>query len=422
VLGRIRSHTVALSCICDQGITSAGNFALNIYLARNCAVEEFGVFAVLFTTVIFLNSIHGALVVYPLTIECAKTSPGANTKAVYSAVVLTILLAIPFSIVLASACVLLSRPDVAIWVVLSGLLWQVQEVVRRGLTSQLRFLTALPGDLLSYVGQVVLVSLAFRVGTFDLGTVFQAMCISSALAAALQAVQLGIVRGRPSFSPEFFRYSWRVGKWATLTALLAGVISTQFVIWLMSTINGAGQAAGVQAISTIVGLTHPILASLGVVVIPAAAKVREAQGVRSAVYAVGKHVRPAMILLTIYLAFVVVCPTLILTIFFGPKSSFLGFATPLRLLAWAYLLNSIGQSIGGILKAFEDSHGDSMMNLESAIIMLVLAIPAACWYGVTGCMWVLAATATWRTARLACFAYARHWKTSAFAQQSVDAG
>src|SRR5271170_6186042 len=52
----------------DQGVVSLGNFMATVMLARALKPGEFGIFALLFGSILFLNTVHAALVTYPLSI------------------------------------------------------------------------------------------------------------------------------------------------------------------------------------------------------------------------------------------------------------------------------------------------------------------------------------------------------------------
>ena len=50
----------------DQATLSLGNFLTNILLIRHLAKDQFGIYAVLFSLLLFLNNLHTSLVTYPL--------------------------------------------------------------------------------------------------------------------------------------------------------------------------------------------------------------------------------------------------------------------------------------------------------------------------------------------------------------------
>src|SRR5262245_60516762 len=57
----------------DQGVVSAGTFiSITVILARKLSQADYGAFNILFDTMLYLNSLQAALVVYPLTLQGAS--------------------------------------------------------------------------------------------------------------------------------------------------------------------------------------------------------------------------------------------------------------------------------------------------------------------------------------------------------------
>src|SRR5688572_9463173 len=54
--------------LADQATVSLGNFITSLVLANAVAPAEYGVFVLLFGVVMILNSLHGSVIVYPLSL------------------------------------------------------------------------------------------------------------------------------------------------------------------------------------------------------------------------------------------------------------------------------------------------------------------------------------------------------------------
>jgi O-antigen/teichoic acid export membrane protein len=55
----------------DQAVVSAGNFVTAILLARAIAPSEYGIFALIYALMLFMVSVHSALVAYGLSLQGA---------------------------------------------------------------------------------------------------------------------------------------------------------------------------------------------------------------------------------------------------------------------------------------------------------------------------------------------------------------
>src|SRR5215469_16286238 len=82
-----RAATQGFWPIADQCVISLGNFLTTILMARALPPAEYGVFALIFGAIIMLNTVHGALVVYPVIVSIARTGPTSSRQIVTVALV-----------------------------------------------------------------------------------------------------------------------------------------------------------------------------------------------------------------------------------------------------------------------------------------------------------------------------------------------
>src|SRR3954470_15837197 len=73
-LRRTDEHMQRFWALADQGVVSLGNFATTLLMARYLPASEFGIYSLLFSTILFLNSLHSALVTLPVLIRGAGMS------------------------------------------------------------------------------------------------------------------------------------------------------------------------------------------------------------------------------------------------------------------------------------------------------------------------------------------------------------
>jgi hypothetical protein len=286
--------------LCDQGIVSAGNFFTMVLTARGESLHDYGALVILFGVLLALNNIHSSLVTYQISVRGSTTDSDGLRRIVGNSLIATLLLAIPFSIATDITCIALGRGELIGWAMLASLMWQLQETVRRGLMSQLRFSAVVWGDAISFLGQAGLIFTLKALGQLQLSYILIGMSITSFLATMLQMVQLGFVgwslptvlkrwamptlHGISDFLIErlsFMQQGWKLGRWLLLNNFLS-VMNLQLVSWVTAATHGIEQAAQLQAISNILGVTHPVLMGLSSLIVPATARVRASEGVAHA--------------------------------------------------------------------------------------------------------------------------------------------
>jgi len=321
----------------DQGLVSAGTFFANVVLARNLTPDDYGRYALFLSVFLALNAAHTSLVIYPLTTSPAAQHRRNLQQETAAALFLTLVLFAPAVAVMAAF-----GSYKAPWAMLMAasaatLGWQIQETLRRGLMAGLRHKQAVWGDALSYLGQAVLIWVLVRAGFRDLSHAFLAMAVTSLAAALLQAVQLGLGGVSVEALVAFARSAWKLGGW-NLAASGAGILSSQAYVWILAAFHCPAESGKLLAVLAVLGLSHPLLFSLGNLLTPAAAISSRQQGKRAAWNATGRYWKPVMLLTGAYLTFLLVMPSPVLRLLYGRRSDYCGLNSELRLGAIAYLL------------------------------------------------------------------------------------
>ena len=73
----------------DQGAVSAGNFLTTILLARALLPSEYGIYALLFALMLFMISLHAAVIVYGLSLDGAAGTDATLRPLAGGSLVLT---------------------------------------------------------------------------------------------------------------------------------------------------------------------------------------------------------------------------------------------------------------------------------------------------------------------------------------------
>jgi O-antigen/teichoic acid export membrane protein len=233
--------------LADQGAVSLGNFATTILLARAMSPRDFGVFALIFGMLIFLNNLHGALITYPLSVHGAAADDNELRRLTWLALALTLALGVPVGIGVGLIAWAFKLGRLTPWLVAAMLLWQVQETLRRALMAHLRYQDAIWGDGVSYLGQALVIVFLAHSGRLSPATIFATIAGTSAIGALLQWAQLRLF-GAFSLSGLVLRARdcWELGRW-TAAGNLAGIANIQAVPWALAAFHGAAEAGKLVA-------------------------------------------------------------------------------------------------------------------------------------------------------------------------------
>jgi len=387
-----------LWAIADQGVVSLGNFLTTIILARAVTPAAYGLWSVIFGLILFLNVLPASLVNYPMSVRLASQDDSEASRMLTAALALTALLALPQVLILFTAAFLIAGPGIALTASVALVLWQLQETTRRAMMARLAFRTAVYTDAISYLGQAALCLLLARNGNLSPQVGFGAIGLTCGLAAI---VQLWLLRIPLTLDVDIRQHAssfWATSRWILGSNLIA-TCSLQAVPWTLFFQRGPAAAAGYQAITNLVGVSHPIMLSLGSFLVPAVARARVKQGMRAARrIAFGQTVQAGLLLLPYMLA-LLVFPRALLGLFYGAGSSYLQLGGPLRLLAITYVLTYCSLAMKFFLNALETKNrAQFLIELCGAIFFGALLIPLTEAFGVSG---AILATALSLVARLA---------------------
>src|SRR5690606_16558497 len=111
-------------------------------------------------------------------------------KLVGRGLVLLALLCIPLLILIAAGLVAIGRTELVVPLLTYFAVGQAQEALRRGLFAEFRHNEALIGDVIGYLGQVVLVLLLLQRGPAELAEIFYALSMASAAAVVVSYLQV----------------------------------------------------------------------------------------------------------------------------------------------------------------------------------------------------------------------------------------
>jgi O-antigen/teichoic acid export membrane protein len=373
--------------IADQGVVSLGNFFTTILLARSLTPELYGIWTVVFSLILFLNVLHASLITYPLSVRLASRDDADTGQLIIAALGLTAILWVPQAAILFGVCFLIGGPVLALWASIGLLLWQLQETTRRALMARLAFRTALFTDGISYLGQAGLLWLLVQKERLTPEIGFAVIGLTCGVAAIAQLMRLPVrIRkggGGAAGVRDSARIFWATGHWV-LGANLVTNFSIQAVPWALFLLQGPAETAGFQAISNLLGASHPVMLSLGNIVVPAAARARVKDGFQAARRVALRHTAQGGLLLLPYLAALLIFPGLLLSWFYGAGSQYVKLENSLRLLTVLYALHYISLALKFLLNALEKNRQHFMVEFCGSVLLVVVLVPLVLQFGLLG--------------------------------------
>jgi O-antigen/teichoic acid export membrane protein len=229
---------------------------------------------------------------------------------------------------------------------------------------------------------------------------FAVIGLTCGVAAIAQVMRLPVsVRKRTGGTVgvrDSARSFWATGHWVLGSNLVTN-FSIQAVPWALFLFQGPAETAGFQAISNLLGASHPVMLSLGNIVVPAAARARVKDGFQAARRVALRHTAQGGLLLLPYLAALLIFPGLLLSLFYGAGSQYVKLENSLRLLTVFYALHYISLALKFLLNALEKNRMQFMVEFCGSLLLTALLIPLVLRFGLLG---AILATGVWLAIRL----------------------
>jgi O-antigen/teichoic acid export membrane protein len=205
----------------------------------------------------------------------------------------------------------------------------------------------------------------------------------SAFSFAIQLMQIGL--GRPSVTEvrEHTGIFWRLGQWILMSHIV-NLLSSQFIPWAIAYFHGIGVAGALRAIMNLLGATHPILYSVGSLIITLTAKIHKKDGLAAAQnVATRLAAQGALLILPFYIALFAFAEP-ILELVYGQGTPYLDFKAALQLASVGYCITFLAQMLQAFLNGLGDSRSSFFTDTVGALSALIVGLPLAIWTGVVG--------------------------------------
>jgi len=388
-LARVVRNRAVMTFV-DQGVVSAGNFLTGALLARHLSETEYGSYGVILETLLFLNGLQSALVVYPLTVRGASGKSGKAAGYATSALLFTLALLPLLGSSMAVGAVIgagAKGPSASIAIGISAvaamLLWQIQETFRRTLLADFRSGACIPGDAISYIGQLAAIWWLWKIGHLTLATTLISIGGTSAAAAIVQAMQIGLEPVTWSKLKACAADFWSLGRWTALTNSF-GLVTGVGYFWTLRVFQGLIATAMFTIVALPLKLANPVILALGSLLVPAVSRSFHSGGLPAARRTALRYAGLGSIVLLPYFLLLVLIPTLPLALIFGRHSPYLSYAPLLRL----YTINMIvyyGEfCLSSWLAGLGESRANFFAQCFNVLATLIITLPAGAVWGARG--------------------------------------
>jgi O-antigen/teichoic acid export membrane protein len=367
----------------DQGVVSAGNFALNVLLARTLSAEDYGEFALFLGAIFILRNIDYSLISYPLSVRLCVADDEERADLLGNTILLAAALGLLLVVVMAVGITLLDVDNIVLPACLCYLCWQAQETSRRCLLADFRYRAAVAGDGIAFVGQAVLIALLAWLDAITLPAALYMMSVTFAIGAVTHASKLRCAWPNLAEARLMAREYFSVGKWSLVNYQLV-LTRVQLLPWMLAALAGTAATASLQAGLNIANMMNPIIFGIGNAVPQVAAHAYRTGGTIGASRAAFGYVLFGLIPILLISAAGVLMPDLLLRTVYGPSSPYLAAVAGLQLLVIAGVLDYIAEMISKTLLGVQAGRLASLVNVVALGAAAVLAFALIGTLGVFG--------------------------------------
>lgn len=363
----------------DQGVVSATNFLTGVIIGRACAKEEFGLYMLGFSVVLFMMNLQTSLISTPYMVYSPRLTGGEHARYTGSTLIHQLGLSILAVIALAVGGVTLSfgvgpqglAPVVwALVVVITFIL--VREYARRVCFAKLHMKTALLLDSCVAIIQISGLILLAHLGFLSAGNAY---CVVG-LACGLAAVGW-LIRMRKTFALQLTQAisdlgrNWSFGKWVFASGLL-WALSMNLYPWILAAFHGTASTGVWAACFGIAAIGNPILFGVQNFLGPKIAH-SYAEGGAIALRRFALKVSSVFLLIiTPFCVALLVFGGSLVVILYGDK--YTGNGLIVSILALNLLVSAVAFSFSRALFAMERADVDFYVNFMALFVLLTLGL------------------------------------------------
>ncbi|WP_460226149.1 lipopolysaccharide biosynthesis protein [Aurantivibrio infirmus] len=313
--------------ILDQAILSATNFAINVLLIRYLPIDEFGVYVIVFSLLLFVSSVQAALVCSPLIVIVPQRKERLGENFIgsifygYAFLCFSIVCLIQLSHAMSKFGFDWVYDSTLVNILsVTSVFYLGQLFIRSVLLSKFRFLSALINDLIISSLQILFIIILVKAESLEINSIFLSLSFS-----AFASFIYGLFQCRRYLkSPKSSRVlidcirNLNHGKWL-LGSNLIGWSRTNIINYAALFMLGPVAPAVIRTLQTIFGPLNLGLLSMESVIPQYCSRLYLDRGFSALASAIVKVSFFALALVVFYYIVVVSFGPLILRSFFGEK-------------------------------------------------------------------------------------------------------
>ena len=374
--------------LADQAVVSGTNFITNIVLARTLGIRGFGVFALAWMAVLFLNSLQSAVIVAPMMSVAPKTSE-QNRPSYFGATVVHQLCfgaLCGLAIYLAAFVSSVYFHDqtirrLAFPLSAAAFAYLSQDFFRRYLFVTGQTGRAFANDVLSYLPQVLGLILLAWLGHLTTSGAFWIIAITSCFGVVAGMLWLERITIKTSAIRAVASQHWKLSRWLAPSAIMEWMSNNLFVA--VSPIYFGAMVAGIlRASSNIVGGAHIWFLGLDNVVPVEASRTLHREGIDAMLRYIKRILLRWGAVTAIFVLVVGIAPSFWLHLLYGPQYAAYGYL--LRIYGLLYLLVFLGGPLRAALQALEFTKPIFWSYTIMTVFSFIFAAPFSKWFGVQG--------------------------------------
>lgn len=382
--------------LADQAMVSAVNFLTGILLARYLGLEEYGKFTLAWMVVLLFNSFQQAGIIAPM-MSIGPKQRQEEKHQYYGAVFIHQLIwsCLCFFIIWVMAWISsIFFPDwnmANITLPLSTVIftWQFQDFIRRFFFVTGNYAQAFLNDAISYLSQLFLLFLLFKIVPLDTAMALWLISGTSAVAILAGLLKIRFIFTTLNIFQKVSKTHWQFSRWMIASALMQWVSSNFY--WIVAGgIIGPIAVGGVKAAHNIMAITHILFQAMENFA-PSRVAMELSIGGIQAMKAYIRRLTIAGTLATAAIALIVfIIPDLFLSLIYGP--AFAEYAYILRWVCVTYLFSFFTIPVSFGLRALEETKPLFYSIFFLGVFNLLSAYPLVLFFELNGLMVGMLAT------------------------------
>ncbi len=361
----------------DQALVSGSNFLIGILLVRAVGLDIYGVFALTWMAVLFAVGLNQAFITKPLLsiapkLDEAEQSEYFSDLHIIQIIFSGIALLLGFFFFQFLAPYFFTANIMNLIPLISGIIFcQLLHDFYRKINfvkGNVLFVTSI--DIVLYVGQLCLVLLCFYKGHFELNFILAAILLANILSVCTGAVKMTYQGIQKENIYKVLVRHLHFSKWLLGTAVLQWFSGNYFIV-VGGALLGTVAVGAVRMVQNVFGLCHILFLTMESLVPVDAARHFQDQGYVGLVNYLQKmtfRLAPAIIL---FLLFIVVFSSPILTLFYGSGVS--NYPNVVFAYALLYLFVFFGHPFRYYMRTIEETMGIFIAYVFSTVFSLFFA-------------------------------------------------